>query len=76
MSDARDIYIDIMSLDGEQKGVNLREVMVKIREKLFQIKETACTKLQKVSFYCFASYCAKEWIQAFTEHSQPLVPLS
>lgn len=52
--------IDIMSPDGGQKGVNLREVMVKVREKLFQIKETACTKLQKVSFFCFASCCARE----------------
>lgn len=60
MSDARDIYIDIMSPDGGQKGVNLREVMVKVREKWFQIKETACTKLQNVSFYCFASCCARE----------------
>lgn len=60
MSDAQDTYTDIMSPDGGQKEVNLIEVMVKVRGKLFQIKETACTKLQKVSSYCFASCCTGE----------------
>lgn len=46
MSDARVTYTDIMSPDGRQKAVNLIEVMVKVRKKLFWIKEAACTKLQ------------------------------
>lgn len=41
MSDTRGIYMDIMTPDGGQKEVNLIEAMVKVREKLFQIKDTA-----------------------------------
>lgn len=46
MSDARGTYMDIMSPDGGQKYINLIEVMVRVKEKLFQIKDTAWTKLQ------------------------------